>query len=826
MDVDTALSEVPVNYAPLIDDTDFKTREESVTYDQAGMDLVWNFVTTAGAFTQTAVTPTTGGTYDWTNQGNGMYTIEIPASGGASINNDTEGFGWFSGYATGVLPWVGPIIGFRAAGLNNKLVDDTYDTPRGLGGTALPAAAADAAGGLPISDAGGLDMDSKLANTNEVTAARMGALTDWINGGRLDLILDAIKAITDQINFTGTYVNAQVKAQDNIDFGALQKASLNAATPSVTVSDKTGFSLSVAGIQAIWDALTSALTTVGSIGKKLADWVLGTDNRVLLSANAQTGVTIPTVTNLTNERAKYMHGAVWIGLVGNTNTTSYVDGIMTNPVSTIAAAKTIADNLGLKRFWIQARVTVTLGADYDGYFFDGRDWMLTTSGSRSFAGSIAIGAVSVTGTFTSAGTPPLFKDCEFGATVSLPPCNVHHCEFGGTTTLNAAGNYDFIDCASVVAGTSTPVFAVPAGTVNISFRRWSGGIRITGITSGTTISIDMVSGGTVTLEGADGNVQIRGMAAGIVDNRTGTPTLGTDAVRNATKDLSNIGMASANMDTQLSTIDGVADAIKTKTDQLTFTTPNKVDATATLTGGDATEAHQLDMLDKLKGIMSKVYTLITGVGTFDPASHSLEAIRERGDAAWVTGGGLSGSNDITLTIQDDLSANVPDCYVEIWDSAGTAFYEKKITNSSGQTVHHLDNGTYKVKIHKGGYSFDDQTLVVTATASQTYTGERQIPAAPSSPSSCRVYEYAFMGDGITPMGSVTAWAKILSLPEDAGSMLVTGKEIEPIYDSSTGLLYWDIVQGASVEFNVSDFGINNFVKTVPATSTARLSALT
>jgi hypothetical protein len=67
---------------------------------------------------------------------------------------------------------------------------------RGLAGTALPAAAADAAGGVPISDAGGLDLDAKLANTNEVTAARMGALTDWINGGRLDLILDIIAADT------------------------------------------------------------------------------------------------------------------------------------------------------------------------------------------------------------------------------------------------------------------------------------------------------------------------------------------------------------------------------------------------------------------------------------------------------------------------------------------------------------------------------------------------------------------------------------------------------------------------------------------------------
>lgn len=71
MDVDAALTEVPINKVQLIDDTDFKTREESVTFDQAGLDLVWNFTTTAGVFTQTAVTPTdTAGDYDFVNQGN------------------------------------------------------------------------------------------------------------------------------------------------------------------------------------------------------------------------------------------------------------------------------------------------------------------------------------------------------------------------------------------------------------------------------------------------------------------------------------------------------------------------------------------------------------------------------------------------------------------------------------------------------------------------------------------------------------------------------------------------------------------------------------
>lgn len=123
IDVDAAVT-VPVNVMPLIDDVNFKSIEASVVFNAAGLTLLWNFETTAGVQTQTAVTPTdTGGDYDWVNVGNGMYNIEIPASGGASIDNDTEGFGWFTGVATGVLPWAGPVIGFRNAELNNILVD-------------------------------------------------------------------------------------------------------------------------------------------------------------------------------------------------------------------------------------------------------------------------------------------------------------------------------------------------------------------------------------------------------------------------------------------------------------------------------------------------------------------------------------------------------------------------------------------------------------------------------------------------------------------------------------------------------------------------------
>lgn len=113
MNVNTSVV-IPVNVFPLIDDVDFKTIKSNIVYNSAGLVVRWHFVTIAGVVTTTVITPTTAGVYDWSQPtaGTGVYAIEIPASGGASVNNNSIGCGWITGVATGVLPWRGPIIGF------------------------------------------------------------------------------------------------------------------------------------------------------------------------------------------------------------------------------------------------------------------------------------------------------------------------------------------------------------------------------------------------------------------------------------------------------------------------------------------------------------------------------------------------------------------------------------------------------------------------------------------------------------------------------------------------------------------------------------------
>ena len=221
MDVDTALAAVPVNVMPLIDDTDFKSIEASVAYNATGLTLLWNFVTTAGAFTQTAVTPTTSGVYDWTNKGNGLYSIEIPASGGASINNDTEGFGWFSGVATGVLPWRGPVIGLRAAALNNSNVDGTTIDVN------VTAMATDSLTAAALKADAVTEIQNGLATPTNITAGTITTVTNLTN-------LPAIT--TNWLTGTGVDASAVTKLQANLALEATLTAIKGAGWTTETLA--------------------------------------------------------------------------------------------------------------------------------------------------------------------------------------------------------------------------------------------------------------------------------------------------------------------------------------------------------------------------------------------------------------------------------------------------------------------------------------------------------------------------------------------------------------------------------------------------------------
>lgn len=94
--------------------------------------------------------------------------------------------------------------------------------------------------------------------------------------------------------------------------------SVGSVTSSVTVgtnSDKTGYTLSSPGVQAVWDALTSALTTIGSIGKLLADNVntsiSSRSNHNAADVWAVAARVLTANTNLNDPSAAAIADAVW-----------------------------------------------------------------------------------------------------------------------------------------------------------------------------------------------------------------------------------------------------------------------------------------------------------------------------------------------------------------------------------------------------------------------------------------------------------------------------------------------------------------------------------
>lgn len=126
-----------------------------------------------------------------------------------------------------------------------------------------------------------------------ITAAKIAA--DAITAAKIaDGAIDAATFAAGAINAAAIAADAitDAKVAGDVTIASVTGA-VGSVTSGVTVTtnnDKSGYSLSSAGVQGIWDALTSALTTVGSIGKLLADNI----NATISSRSSHTAANVRT----------------------------------------------------------------------------------------------------------------------------------------------------------------------------------------------------------------------------------------------------------------------------------------------------------------------------------------------------------------------------------------------------------------------------------------------------------------------------------------------------------------------------------------------------
>lgn len=163
----------------------------------------------------------------------GVYRLDLPdaavASGADSVVVTLKG-------ATGMAQVSAEI---QLTGINPQ------DAVRG-GMTALPNAAADAAGGIPISDAGGLDLDAKVGALTFTVANKVDANATHISGD--SVAADNAEAFFDGTGYAGTNnVIPTVTTVTNLtnaptagDFTATMKTSIGTAVAASSVASVTG----------------------------------------------------------------------------------------------------------------------------------------------------------------------------------------------------------------------------------------------------------------------------------------------------------------------------------------------------------------------------------------------------------------------------------------------------------------------------------------------------------------------------------------------------------------------------------------------------------
>lgn len=309
------------------------------------------------------------------------------------------------------------------------------------------------------------------------------------------------------VTFTGNYNSNN----DTFDISA------NTGTDSTPVWIQIG---SIIGV----NSTSNTIHTLNMFANMIVSDVAGevqirVNNTGLSSSSFDTDQVFVTKSD-TSRSVGYSLGQIWVNTnLSNITTESFVDGVADNPVSTLAAAKTLSTNLGLSDFHIINGSTITLAESTDNESYFGDNWSLA-QGGQSCDGAHFIGA-SVTGVATSA-VEVQYDGCDFG-TASLAIAHCDFCAFAGTITQTTAGPYEYHNCYSKES--MPPVFTkTPGQVVNVEFHNYSGDIIINGVEAGDVIELGGVFR-TIVVDGTGGTVHTHGGYGAITDNSGGSVTI-------------------------------------------------------------------------------------------------------------------------------------------------------------------------------------------------------------------------------------------------------------------------------------------------------------
>ena len=223
----------------------------------------------------------------------------------------------------------------------------------------------------------------------------------------------------------------------------------------------------------------------------------------------------------------------------NENTTTGTDGIISNPVSTFAAARTIADAIGVTRYYLEGNSDITLAATHVDWEFIGVGSVadnIVNLGSQDVSRSLFVD-LTIEGVQGGAGRMEAIE-CALqdpGAGATTLHIFALRCGLVDDIEIDTSNNNVFDSCYSLVAGAGTPSIIATGAAGTLEVRHYSGGLEIKALSASHNVSIEGM--GQIVFNAncnVNANVSIRGLFT-ITDNTAGMASLTQDAVVNMPK---------------------------------------------------------------------------------------------------------------------------------------------------------------------------------------------------------------------------------------------------------------------------------------------------
>lgn len=241
---------------------------------------------------------------------------------------------------------------------------------------------------------------------------------------------------------------------------------------------------------------------------------------------------------------------------GNTNTTVGTDGTEINPVSTFAAARDLADALGVKIYYLEGNADITLAATHVDWEFIGIGSVadnIVNLGSQDVSRSL-FRNLTVEGTQGGSGRITA-RDCALqdpGAGDTTLHIFAERCGIVDRIQVDTSADNVFDQCFSLVAGASAPVIEATGASGTIAVRHYSGGMEFEALSASHNVTWEGI--GQVIFNAnnnSNANVSVRGIGS-ITDNASMGSLTETSLV--------NMTKINAEADTALADYDGPTNA--------------------------------------------------------------------------------------------------------------------------------------------------------------------------------------------------------------------------------------------------------------------------